>query len=415
MTDSSVLRTSLVVPLAVLGLLACSGTTTTDPDAGSNLTPPPSNATVAITSPADGDQVTIDSTLTIPVEVEVTGFTLKEPGACGDEADCGHVELLVDGYECDAPDANYNAASASTSLLAQLSTCATSAGPHHLSVELHRDDGSVVVGPSGKYVSDAISVEASPPPPSLAITSPAAGSVVWLSGAAEPTVNVEFDAQNLTLVPSPGSCFGDPACGVLIVNVDGDACNDPDAPVPINNFGATTSPIGAKLALCPSVTGEHTVTLTVLDDSGAAPLMVEGAPLTAEVTFTALIAPTLTINSPAEGATVAMGGDGELEVPIDFTLTDLTLQPTPGNCGGDPACGEIAVNIDGNDCDNPNFGGAPFNNAGATSSPINALFAYCGVPAGNHTVTLTVLDDTGMAPYFVDGVPLTAEINITTE
>jgi hypothetical protein len=412
MTVSSVCRALLVAPLAVLGLVACSGTTT-NPDAG--VTVLPSDATVKITAPAEGAAVTLDSSATVQVASEVSGFTLKEIGTCGEDPDCGHAELLVDGYQCDAPGKNYNNTAIKSPVLAQLSSCPVAKGTHRLTVELHRDDGSVVVGQSGQFVADTVSVESSPPPPSLAIVAPTGGSTLYVGP--DLAVDIAFDAQNVTLTSAPGECNGNPACGVLILNVDGDACNDPNIPVPVNNFGATAGSIAAQLGYCASAPGSHTATLMVLDEGGQNPLMVDGQPLMAQVQFNVLLAPTLTITSPTEGETVTLGGDAQNTVPIAFTTTNLTLTANPGMCGGDPSCGVLIVTIDGFDdgCINTDLGGPPFNNYGATSTSIDSFFSYCGSPTGPHAVTLTVLDNAGQNPLLVNGVPLAATVNITTQ
>jgi hypothetical protein len=409
-------RTLIAATLAVVGLAACSDTTTT-PDGGT-VDVIPSNATLAVTAPADDGAVTIDSSHQIPVQFTVGSFTLQDPGTCGDNPDCGHVELLVDGHDCDAPRATYNNLSITNEVTALLDQCPAVKGEHNLTVELHHDDGSVVVGPSGQYLSRTVHVTAGSPPPSLAITSPADGELAFLNTDADQSLDIAFTAKDLTLEPSPGSgiCDGNASCGVLILNIDGNDCNDPGAPVPINNFGATAGSIAAKLALCPSPTGAHTVTLTVLDDTGAAPIMVEGQPLSVQVQVTTALLPTLAITSPTEGATVTMGGDANKTVAIDFATQNLVLEAYPGAgpCAGNPVCGVLSLNIDGNDCNAPG-GGPQANNYGATGSSIDAYLAYCPVPAGPHTVSLILIDDAGVGPLMVNGQPLSASVNITTQ
>jgi hypothetical protein len=66
--------------------------------------------------------------------------------------------------------------------------------------------------------------------------------------------------------------------------VDGDTCTP--AGMPYNNDG-TSSPIDAKLASCPMVTGMHKVTLE-LHHNDHSPVQVGGATVSSSVTFTAM-------------------------------------------------------------------------------------------------------------------------------
>jgi hypothetical protein len=401
----------------LVGALGCSDSTDPGTPDGGELARPPSNATIKITSPAEGDTVPVDSSLTFPITYEVGNFELKPQGACGDTAECGHVEIFVDGYQCAAPGGDFNALTDdATTAQANLNYCPAPTGPHTVTAELHYDDGSVVVGPSGKYVSQTISLKSAPPPPAIAIDSPATGSAVFLGDDADRTAEIAFSTTSLTLQPAPGMCNGDPACGFLILNIDGDACDDPDAPGPLNNYGATEGSIAARFGLCSVPEGQHTVTLTVMDDTGSGPLMVNGAPLMASVDVVAAAMPSLAITSPTDGATVTMGADAYQSVSIAFSTANLTLEPYPGSgtCTGNPACGVLTLTIDGDACNDPDLGGAPFNNYGATTSPIDAHFAMCPVPAGQHTVGLAVWDDGATGPIMINGAPLSTEITITT-
>src|SRR4051794_14186693 len=124
-------RTWLIAPVVAFGLIACSSSNNTTPDGGSLVV---SKATIAITSPAEGDTVAIDTTQQFDVTYAVTNFTLQPRGSCGTAKNCGQVELLVDGYSCDPPGQDYNNISATTAVVAQLGTCMFGEGAHTITV-----------------------------------------------------------------------------------------------------------------------------------------------------------------------------------------------------------------------------------------------------------------------------------------
>lgn len=416
MTVSSMFRTLIAITLAIVGLAACSDTTTANPDGGA-INTNVSNATLTITAPLENGRVPIDSNHEIAIAFEVANFTLKPAGSCGGDLACGYAVLRVDGYTCNVPGQDYNNITSTNQVMAKLDLCQDVQGDHNFTIELRHDDGSVLRGAQGKAISQTVHMTAVPPPPELTITSPAQGDTVFVGLDPDQSVNIEFTMSLLTLESSPGGCGANPNCGILAVNIDGDDCNDPSAPAPVNNFGVLGSPIAAKFALCPTPLGPHTVTLTVFNDAGNAPLMVNGQPFTREVQVTAAaLSGPIGITSPANGATLYLGTDADQSVPIGFVLQGITLEAFPGSgtCGSDPNCGVLAVNIDGDDCDDPDAG-APANNFGALTSPINALFAKCATPTGAHTVTLTVINDSASGPVMVGGDPVTAEINVTTQ
>ncbi len=57
--------------------------------------------TVLITSPVTGASIMYDENNTdVDVSFTTTNITLKDPGTSGATANCGHVELFVDGNTC---------------------------------------------------------------------------------------------------------------------------------------------------------------------------------------------------------------------------------------------------------------------------------------------------------------------------
>jgi hypothetical protein len=379
------------------------------PDSG---TPLYSNATLVISAPAD-DALTVigsDPDFSVPLEFAVTGFTLKEPGTCGEDPDCGQVRVLVDGIACNDPQFPFNNLGIASPVSARLALCETPVGRHNLTLELRRDDGSIVRSRDGRYAMDMVEVTtvAGDDLPTLAITSPAPGTTILLPEDPAKGVALGFATTNLDL-RGPGECDpADATCAFIVVNVDGNTCDDPNLPFPINNVagpeGAT-----ALLGLCPTIPGAHVLTLTAIKGDNS-PVMVGGRPLSASVEVMTFERPRLTITSPAEGASVALGAPPEGFVEIGFTAEHLDLR-NPGECGDTPMCGFIGLNIDGNDCNNPNIPG-PVNNI-AISSPAAAAFGLCPVPPGTHTVSLIVVTDT-MAPLMVDGEMVAASVTFTT-
>ena len=132
---------TLIAVAAAAAPLACSSS---DSGSGAFDGPPP---TVTITSPMNADPVSIASSTDVPVMFSVANFTLKAPGSCGAvNPSCGHVHVLVDVTACNAPGLPYNndfpttgSATSPATATAHLGTCATPAGMHTITIELHND------------------------------------------------------------------------------------------------------------------------------------------------------------------------------------------------------------------------------------------------------------------------------------
>jgi hypothetical protein len=137
---------TLIAVAAAAAPLACSSS-----NSGSSVSdgPPPS---VTITSPTNGDTVSIANSTDVPVTFSVENFMLEAPGACGAvSTNCGHIHLLVDVTACNAPGMPYNSdfptVGSSTSpatATAHLATCATATGMHTITIELHNDVHSLI-------------------------------------------------------------------------------------------------------------------------------------------------------------------------------------------------------------------------------------------------------------------------------
>lgn len=106
---------------------------------------------VSILSPAQGEHLRADGRdKTFPVVVQVQNAILAPKGSCkGASGPCGHLELVIDGGACGAP----NTVSTTTSFLARFGQCKHVNGQHTLTCELRDDDGRLVAA------SPAVSVQ----------------------------------------------------------------------------------------------------------------------------------------------------------------------------------------------------------------------------------------------------------------
>lgn len=373
--------------------------------------------TLVINSPLDGGTAehAADADKSVRVEFTAANMTLQPaPGQCAGAANCGFLNLTVDGAACNDPGQPgpvNNGGAVTSPIFAKMTHCPSATGQHTIRIFVLKDDFSPLTS-NGAPVAAAVTVNVIGPQPQLTLTSPAPDAGVTHGTDADKSIPISFTIANLTLNAAPGGCGSNPNCGVLSVNVDGMACNAPAGP-PVNNTGATTSPINAKMQLCATKTGPHTLSLTVTGDNFQPVANVNG-PLIRSVTVNVNAPTVLTILSPPDGGTVTLGTDADKSVPIAFTLPNIVLKSGPGQCAGAPACGFLNVNIDGNACNDPGFGG-PVNNGGATTSPINARFNFCASPTGSHSVRLSVLGDNFAPLIGSDSQPLAAQVTFTTQ
>lgn len=114
-------------------------------------------------------------------------------------------------------------------------------------------------------------------------------------------------------------------------------------------------------------------------------------------------APSVTIVSPASGATISTAAS--TDVPVMFTVTNFTFDVPVTGCGGVPSdnCGHIHLLIDGTACNataSDPGGAAPYNNAYPntgdtgpfTASPatVVAHLAFCPMAPGSHTMVVSL-------------------------
>lgn len=218
---------------------------------------------LAIDSPLDHGSITHQQGQII-VGFHADGIRLGEPGECGDDLLCGHARLRVDGAACDRNAVTPFTAEGGTSpLLADLRACPAVLGEHALTLDLRRDDGTAFEPPLTAQATITVVGAPLDAEPAIAILAPADGATLTSDGA----LPIDFTVDHYTL-KSKGECNGAPACGHVLVHVDGAAC-DRDFDTPFNAAGAT-SPIEADLGRCSTtVGGPHAITVELADDDGA--------------------------------------------------------------------------------------------------------------------------------------------------
>jgi hypothetical protein len=133
--------------------------------------------TIWITSPAAGATVSVVQPPESPawiasVGFSVTNFTIWAPGTCpGGAANtrCGYVVAEVDGTACNQMGETFNSlgttagcidGNPSGGVYVNLADCSSVDGPHTVTLELHADDGSPIVGPNGAIVSARVTFKA---------------------------------------------------------------------------------------------------------------------------------------------------------------------------------------------------------------------------------------------------------------
>ncbi|MEO6953447.1 MAG: hypothetical protein ABI321_16720 [Polyangia bacterium] len=114
-----------------LFLVACGGT------------PAGVNPELSLKSPADNSTITAPADHLVAVEFS-TNYFLKPTGKCDGQDHCGTVYLLIDNTTCDQSGKPYNTQAVVSPSSVDLSLCATAAGSHKITAELHNDDGTVV-------------------------------------------------------------------------------------------------------------------------------------------------------------------------------------------------------------------------------------------------------------------------------
>ena len=125
--------------------------------------------------------------------------------------------------------------------------------------------------------------------PTLEIVWPKAGSVIELGDDSEKGIGVVV-RSNFTLFAA-GKCGDNRNCGHVHMKIDpsGNTCNIPGKPYNSMNsdFGGTL--IKARFGHCPDPAGKHMIGVLLADDHHQ-PILVDGKPVTAQVTVTTIAA-----------------------------------------------------------------------------------------------------------------------------
>lgn len=121
--------------------------------------------------------------------------------------------------------------------------------------------------------------------PSLEIVWPPAGTSIELGTDAEMAIGVVVKS-NFALVPA-GQCGDNDQCGHVHMKIDpdGDTCNIPDRPYNSMNSDFGGNLIEARFGHCSNPAGTHVIGI-LLADQEHNPIIVDGKPVTVEVTVT---------------------------------------------------------------------------------------------------------------------------------
>lgn len=230
---------------------------------------------MAIVSPANGTTVKLgnDGLKTVPVTLSLQNFTLKAPGTCGTQSNCGHIHLHLDDTLGDNPDAPYNNAGAALTMDAHFYWLEyneySSTGQHKISISLHKDDHSVAVV-NGTAVEASTTIITTPNDnPTVSISDPGTGDTVSIGGDSKGTITVSYKLTNFTVKPA-GQCGTTPNCGRVRVYIDGADGNAPSKTY--NNEGNSATSIDSYFKYLEdngfNMFEEHRVTVGLVKDDG---------------------------------------------------------------------------------------------------------------------------------------------------
>jgi hypothetical protein len=245
---------------------------------------------ITVTGPANGDTVTLgnDGYKAVPISFDVKNFTLKAPGDCGTTPNCGHVHLLIDGVNGNAPTAPYNNADAVSPIDANFYWLDVngfaSTGVHQITLGLYNDTHEPITVNGVEVTTKVTLTTQANSNPSITITTPKSGTTARLSNDGQDTVTVVYSVTNFTLM-APGDCGSTPNCGHIHLLID-DTHGNQSQSVPYNNASADPK---TMLALFQYLTangydklGDHTISLELHKDDHS-PVTVDnkaGDPIT---------------------------------------------------------------------------------------------------------------------------------------
>jgi len=226
---------------------------------------------------------------------------------------------------------------------------------------------------------------------SLSITSPSSGTDVDLDNMS--SVDVTYAVENFRLSLS----CDQPSCGYVRAWVDWNACDDSGLRY---NALSTSDRISLRLDSCPTPAGAHHVVIALFTRDDAPVVDERGNAVTASLDLTAWGRPSLSVTSPADGASVPLGQDPGKSVPIAFSVENMTLK-APGTCAGSFHCGHVRVER------------TLCAVLTAFESPVLLPFAGCQFSIGSQVVKVSLRHDDGSA-YELDGIPVEDFVSFTT-
>jgi hypothetical protein len=112
---------------------------------------------VSITSPTNNSAVNLPADKQVAINF-TTNYTLKAPGTCAGQDNCGHVYVLIDSTACNQSNLAYNTLATSTVTSADFSKCAMAPGQHIITLELHHDDATSVLDLLNNPVTSKVTV-----------------------------------------------------------------------------------------------------------------------------------------------------------------------------------------------------------------------------------------------------------------
>jgi hypothetical protein len=185
--------------------------------------------------------------------VETNGFTLRGPGECRGEPNCGHAHVTIDGTTCNNVPAGkaYNAQlSAPGRVRMNMALCqAGPLGQKTVTVELVQDNHAPFT------VREIFQATAFFLRGKVRFTNPLDEAVV--SVPSNKHITVTFLVSDFTL-KAPGQCLGAASCGHLRLTVDGANCNLPG--LPYAALASSSAPLDVDLGRC---VGGHLGTKTL--------------------------------------------------------------------------------------------------------------------------------------------------------
>lgn len=417
MADHGLVYRCLVIPGLVLSLaqvVGCGG----DDDDSSSETPAPTPTVVPATPTpelffgeidftdlANDDVVVIslvnqagERNLSTPVAFDVTDFTVAPEGQCGNEPDCGRVQLWIDD--------EFNSETSNPALIvADLNNLSNPLGAHTLALSLVYDDGS----DTGAMTSVDVSLVA--PPPTVTTVTPVNGTNFdYLTDITNGVIPVVTTVTNFLV---SDSCDGQINCGMFrLFFSTADAPTEVLEDYVVESTGTQGDAGEYQLSIDLDTLsesnryGELILHTQLINEDGDAYTNTTGGierPVESVRTINIISPndPRIVITAPTveEGAAtvpVDLGDDGWRTVPISFAVQNFTLS---ANCGSDPMCGHVRLFLNagqGNVSEDE-----PYNNMASSGSTVDALFHYLdmneGSATGISTVTVQLFNNNGEA------------------